>query len=180
MAGELDTGLPDRIKEWIDARVSSGLKAVYNGARQLLSSGFGKGLLVVAALFTATVMIGAFVAPESILGEAGLNAGQTLTKGLMRAGNLLLGSWPGLVALGAGGAIGSMTAAHAENNRINKEAAENNAIAFTRAREANIQQPVVAPQQEMQPASEQQPEVSGGHCARLMQEQLYAQRDNMR
>ncbi len=161
---EHDTGLPDRAKEWIDERVYGGLSATGRGTLEVLGSGFGKGLLVAAALTVAAYLGIAAIAP-SVLALEGLSVASAMSSGLSMAGNFLLtgGIWVPL----AGGAIGSMIAAHSENNRIGKDAAESQASLYAQARQGQVLQPSLSQDQTMDYCHH----VSGGHCAKLMQEQ---------
>ncbi len=160
-----DTGTPDRVKEWIDERVSGAGKAIYRGGMQVLAAGFGKGLLATAALATVAIVAIAIFAPVALNFSAGLTVAQSVEQGLLFAGNSLLGHPLGLMTLFAGGAVGSMAAAHGENTRIGKEAAEIQAVQFSQAREANARTPQLAQEQEQCTMAE------GGHCAKLMREQ---------
>lgn len=160
-----DTGTPDRVKEWIDERVSGAGQAIYRGGMQVLAAGFGKGMLATAVLATVSIIAIAIFAPVALNFSAGLTVAQSVEQGLLFAGNSLLGHPLGIMALFTGGAVGSMAAAHGENTRIGKEAAEMQAVKFAQARETNVRAPQQAQEQE------QCNMVEGGHCAKLMREQ---------
>lgn len=163
---EYDCGAPDRVKEWIDERVETAGGKIYRGGLQVLTSGFGKGLLVTAGLITAGTVGLALFAPAMIGVSAALTAGQAVTTGLAIAGNTLLGSGAGIAALAAGGAAGSLVAAHGENSRIGKEAAEDKARLYAMAREraAAGTSPSVADDMNMGSGL-----ACGGYCAAMMQ-----------
>lgn len=149
-------GFANDAKEWIDGKVYGGMAMASRGALQVLGAGFGKGALVAAAIITTAIMVTTLAAPV-----AGFTLGQSIELGLSRV-LMNLFSLPSLTVLAAGGAAGSMVAAHSENTRMNKRLAEMQAQAFSAARTSNEQ----LQQQVDNPCID----VPGGHCARLMQQ----------
>ena len=160
-----DQGLLDSVQESIDSRVHGGLKAMARGSLEVLSSGFGKGLLITAAIATVAIVAGAVIAPGILFGAewAGIGAGKAVEYGLLTAGNWLLGSGGGVALLAAGGVAGSMAAAHGENTRINKEAAAAQAAMYSQLRAQNSHGASHDHMQEL--------DCPSGHCARLLQAQ---------
>lgn len=155
------------VKDWMDEKRDAAYGTAYRGAFQVLTSGFGKGMLVAAALITAASVIGVFAAPATF-GFGALTAGQAIAGGLQVAGNLMLGSVVGIAALLVGGAIGSTVSAHGENARIGKDAAVAQAAEYQKLREMASGKGT-----DMQFTPEQEEfchKVTGGHCAKLLQE----------
>lgn len=152
----------DDIKDAIDERVRGGLKKIYRGALQVALSGFGKGLLAVAAIAVVGIVALAVAAPATIGIATGLTLGSAVTAGLTAAGNTLLGSGLGLAMLAAGGVIGSLAEAHAENGRLSKENAAEMAQYYAMMREKNTQStPAKA-------AAIENDCARGGHCNKLL------------
>lgn len=150
------------IKYWMDDRVSDAGSAIYSGGIQVLTAGFGKGVLAAAALLTVGIVALFIASPATVGLSVAATVAQSVEAGLMFAGNALLGHPLGFMALFTGGAIGSMAAAHGENTRIGKDAAQIQAMQFAKAREGNAQSPQLAPENDL---------CTGGHCAKLMREQ---------
>jgi hypothetical protein len=175
MAGynDFDPGIPEFAKEYVDGRVQGTVQSTLRGTLEVLGSGFGKGLLITAGIITAGILVTSILFPAALSIPAGATVAKAVETGALIAGNYLLGNAGGWLALAAGGAVGSMVEARAENNRISKESAECQAALYAKLREDS---PAKEKQQDMTvdaPANE----MCGGHCARLMQEQ---QRGNER
>lgn len=174
-----DSNLPDTVKDWIDARVSGAGKSIYRGTLDVLASGFGKGLLIAAAIAATGILLGAIFAPGLMFGQefAHITVAKAIDYAVPTIGNFLLGSGKGLAFLAVGGATGSLVAAHGENTRIGKDAALAQAAHFAQIREENSKavQPLIM--QETQHASPQpnhgkeEKEAKEGYCAKLMREQ---------
>ena len=162
---DTEPGLLATVQDPIDARVHGALKAGARGGLAVLASGFGKGLLIAAVIATVAIIGAAIITSGASLGVAytGITVAKSVGYGLATAGNWLLGSGGGLALLAGGGVIGSLIAAHSENGRIGKEAAEAEAARYARERERGGNTP--------QRAQEQDVECPGGHCAQMMQAQ---------
>lgn len=174
-------GLADDAKDIIDGKMAAARQSVTRGALEVLGSGFGKGLLITAALITTAIVATAIFAPAALGIAPGVSVGSAVGKSALIAGNYLLGGAGGLLAL-AGGAVGSLVAAHNENHRISKEAAEAQAVSYARLREAQAQvqnQPPLKPWEQQLPQPQTSVDLAKnpacadmplGHCARLLQE----------
>jgi len=167
-----DTGIPDRAKEWVDARVQNAGATIYGGGLAVLSSGFGKGVLITAAIATFGIVTMAVAAPAMVFAPevlaAGVTLAQSITTGLTVAGNFLLGYTGGIALLATGGAIGSLAEAHTENTRISKEAAITQAALYAKLRESESKASTLE--------KEFCNDVPGGNCAKLLHKQQTEQR----
>ncbi len=151
-----DTGFPDRVKEAVDNKVYSGISKVWRGMLQVASSGFGKGLLLTAAI---------------VLGVAALVTGSMAYAGMIDIGNGVLATFDtgvkiginnaigflksgfGLATLGIGGALGAVADVRKHQNKMSAEAAQAEARQLEIAR-ALQQAPDVTTQQQPAPAVE--------------------------
>ncbi|MDX2073820.1 MAG: hypothetical protein SFX19_05585 [Alphaproteobacteria bacterium] len=156
------------VRDWIDERVHGTLGSAYRGALSVLSAGFGKGVLAMAALATAAFVATAIFAPAALNLAPGLPVAQLAEQGLLTAGNMLLGHPIGYMALFVGGATGSLIEAHSENDRIGKEAALAQAVQYAHLREARVPQLQHSMDKNISLAN---CEAKGGHCERLLREQ---------
>lgn len=174
---DFDTGTPDQAKEWIDTKVHTALGNAASGGMAVLASGFGKGLLVAAAVGAAAIIGASVLLPEAVPGllagnevAADFTASDLFIKGIQQSVNLLLGHLGGLAFLGAGGAAGSLISVHTENNRIGKEAAQAQAEALACAR---ARQPVKGKAPELAIDDPQHRLATGSFCSRLMEQQQH-------
>lgn len=166
---DYDILTPEGTEHWIDKKVHDGLTAGARGGLEVLMSGFGKGLMIAAALTTAYFVGGALIAPAAVGIAEGLTAGAAITNGLMTAGNFLLGSLGGFALMASGGALGSMISAHNENNRISADAA----LAQARFYECERgREDVIAPslQKEIEKVCEDGKDIPCGHFAQMLKE----------
>lgn len=155
------------LKDWMDEKRDAAYGSAYRGGFQVLTSGFGKGMLVAAALITVAAIAGVMLSPATF-GFGAMSVGQSVAGGLQVAGNLMLGSVVGIASIVVGGAIGSIVSAHSENNRIGKDAAVAQAVQYEKLRENASGK---AAGMEFTPEQEEFcHKVTGGHCAKLLQE----------
>lgn len=146
-----DTGFPDYVKDTYDNALADITKRLWKGALKIAASGFGKGVLVIAAVILGvTALETGFVASTGGMAFAG-GAIAGLEKGL-----LLLGQAPGLVAMAIGGVLGAASDLRRHFNHINAETAEAEAQRYAVLRE--LQAKARDQQPEQQPAvTEQEP-----------------------
>lgn len=151
-------GLIEDVGEFINDKVRRGLKGLFRGAVHVLTSGFGKGMLIAAAV-TAVAAIGFGMATVP-----GISLATAVSHGLSGTMGFLF-SPPGLAILGAGGLAGAVISSHGKNKQLSKSEAEDMAQYYQRLREQGSTP-------DMQPSvqEEVQAPCHGGHCAQLMQE----------
>ncbi|MGE0754749.1 MAG: hypothetical protein AB7L92_06275 [Alphaproteobacteria bacterium] len=130
-----DTGIPDEVKNRIDDAVASGLNKAWRGMLQVAASGFGKGVLIAAAITLAAGMIigGADATISGALVEAGVK------EGFLHAVNFLTHG-AGLLTLAVGGAIGAVADARSHQGRITEQMAKDEAARLEIARARGNQQ----------------------------------------
>lgn len=139
-----DTGFPDRVKDAVDRQVVKGISKLWRGVVQVAASGFGKGVLITAALVLAAgMMIGG---ADAIISGALVEAG--VKEGIGRAFGFLL-SGGGIITLLAGGALGSVADTQKYQDRITADMAKLEARQLEKARDGEIEKPVsVQPERE--------------------------------
>jgi len=162
-----EMGPIQQLKLWMDDRFAAMGSGMFSGAVQVLSSGFGKGVLAAAAITTAAIVIGMVASPVVVY-----TVGQSIEMGLLMAANLFMGPQPGvgLAILAAGGVAGSMIATHNENKRVGDQDAAQQADFYQKIREAKAQERTVQPEKTAEPEEVCNKEIHG-HCARLMSKQ---------
>jgi hypothetical protein len=132
-----DTGFPDRVKEKIDGVVYGTYAKIWRGMVKVAASGFGKGVLL-----TAAIAIGGAAVAWGYMAEAGsLGAGATIDTGIMHGATKAIGfllSGFGAATLAVGGALGAVADMWKHHNRISEEVAYMQAKQFTQARSGNI------------------------------------------
>lgn len=162
-------GTPDTVKEWIDDKMHTVGDSAYRGALQVLTAGFGKGVLATAALVGLAAVSTALFFPAALGITGALTAGAAVETGLLIAGNTLLGSGLGVMGMITGGALGSMLSAHGENTRLSKEAAQERAGFYEAMRQRNQNSPSLAKDMGIDNGQ------SCGHCAKLMNDKDFGQ-----
>jgi hypothetical protein len=139
------TGVPDLVKEAYDREIRKiGLK-FWHGITKVASTGFGKGVLVVAAI-TAVAFTGFFALAAA--GTAVGFAGGAAT-GLFTAIGALMHP-VGLIGMAVGGTLGAVSDVRRYHNQITAEMAELKAENFAKSREDGLSQQIEQLQQATQ------------------------------
>ncbi len=134
-----DTGLPDKVKDAVDNAVYSGFGKLWRGFVQVAASGFGKGVLLTAAVVIAgaAVAFGFQAGAGTLLSEV-TGVSPTVATGFeigaRKAIAFLFGSGLGFATLGVGGALGAVADMKKHNDRINEDMAKVQAKQFEMAR----------------------------------------------
>lgn len=136
-----DSGFPDRVKEKIDGAVYGGLSQIWRGMVKVAASGFGKGVLLTAAIVIggAAVAWGLVAGAGALVSASGVAA--TADTGLMLGASKAVGfllSGLGAATLAIGGAFGAIADVKKHQGRINEEVARTQAMQFAKARSGQL------------------------------------------
>ena len=161
---QVERGLEDDVKDWIDDKVYSAGKRAYRGALDVMTTGFGKGLLITAAVAVTVTVAAVLISPATLLAPAAAagSAGELIGSALTLAANFLTTQAGGIFLLGMGGAAGSLYEAHKENTDLH--------VSHARDIEAliNIQNKLNATANAPSVTMDIQPDCRGGHCEQLL------------
>ncbi len=166
--GAAGMGIPERVESEYNAMLKRVGRKLWSGTIKAAGSGFGKGLIITAAILLAGFAITS--------GLAAVGAGATLASGiapgLSAAGNFMLGSWLGAVSLMVGGTLGAVSDVRKHTNRLTAEMARVEAEGYAIARETNLIRDLQfgeqAPQQGFDAPKDDALEKTCNHCAREM------------
>ena len=148
-------GMPDQFKDAYDRALKHHSRKLWKKVMTFAASGFGKGLIVTAAV---VIIGGALIAAagatmglssvagiplmtETAAGMMPATAGEAINAGLVAAGNFLFGGG-GLTTLAIGGTLGAVSNVRMHQNMLTADLARSEAETFARLREENLEKEI--------------------------------------
>lgn len=168
-------GMPDVLKEKYDSMLKRTGRKLWRTILQVAASGFGKGVLLMAAAVTL-----GFAGYYGLVGYAGdlpgpaLGLSSTLEQGIMHGigqGLGFLGKGIGLLTLAIGGTLGAVNETRKTQNKLTAEIARAEAQEFALARQLGQVQQQQPEMEKGQKAAAEKPwnQPDGGFIAREQQ-----------